>query len=252
MKLPASTWILILLALGLGGFVYYREVYQQGRSQVSQAQTQQLFDFKKEDIKQIAIELPKQTIELEKTTREINPWQLKNPYDVAANTGVVIFLVDLLVNSKIDRNIEISPTQLVEYGLDKPTAKLKISLQNNTKYELNLGRISFDEQFIYAQTSAKIINSDKVRVFLLPKSFQDAVVRETREWKNKDLTEEDKKIDTSDTNSTETNSTKNETQLNPKPKTVEKNRTEPKDDRDSSDNNRRSTQENKIKPNSKP
>jgi hypothetical protein len=221
MKLPASTWILILLALGLGGFVYYQEVYRQSRSQVSQTQTQQLFDFKKEDIKEIAIEMPKQTIKLTKTTREINPWQLKSPYNVAANTGVVIFLVDLLTNSKVDRTIEILPTQLSEYGLDKPIAKLKVLLPNNTKYELNLGRISFDEQLIYAQTPSKIPNSDRIRVLLLPKSFQDAVTREAKEWKNKDLTEEDKKIDTNDvnstqTNSTETNSTKNEAQLKSK------------------------------------
>jgi hypothetical protein len=198
MKLPASTWILILLALGLGGFVYYQEVYRSNQLAIDRSANNKLFDLKKEDIEKIAIVLPKQTIELEKTARDIDPWQLKKPNDVVANTGIVVFLVDLLVNTKRDRKIDVAPIQLVEYGLDKPTAKLEIRGQNDQKYELNLGRISFDEQFIYGLIPNRNNSSDKVQVLLLPKNFRDAVMRDPREWKNKDLTEEDRKIKTTD------------------------------------------------------
>jgi hypothetical protein len=85
MKLPASTWILILLALGLGGFVYYQEVYRSNQLAIDRSANNKLFDLKKEDIEKIAIVLPKQTIELEKTARDIDPWQLKKPNDVVAN-----------------------------------------------------------------------------------------------------------------------------------------------------------------------
>jgi hypothetical protein len=215
MKLPASTWILILLTLGLGGFVYYQEIYRPKQLAASQTEIGRLFSFNREEIKKIEIVTTKETIALEKTTRQVNPWQLKQPKDVAANTGVVIFLVDLLVNTKRDRIVEVSSTQLTEYGLDKPTAKIEIVLQNKQKYTLNLGRLSFDEQFIYAQIPNLTAKDDRLELLLLPKNFQDAVMRDSREWKNKDLTEEDKKIDTE-----APNSTTNQADLKPKTGTV--------------------------------
>jgi hypothetical protein len=223
MKLPTSTWILILLTLGLGGFVYYQEIYRPQQLAADRTEIGKLFAFNKEDIVKIAIVTPKETIELEKTAREVNPWQLKQPEDVAANTGVVIFLVDFLTNTKRDRIIEVTSTQLTEYGLDKPTAKLEIVLQNKQKYSLNLGRLSFDEQFIYAQIPDLNAKDDRLELLLLPKSFQDAVMRDPREWKNKDLTEEDKKIDTE-----APNSTTNEADIKPKTGTVKENKPEKK------------------------
>jgi hypothetical protein len=218
-KLPVSTWILIVLTLGLGSFVYYREVYNKPKQQILTTEAKKLFNFPKEEIKGITIERPRQKIELVKTARKINAWQMKKPEDVVANTGAVIFLVELLLDSQIDRTLTISSNQLAEYGLDKPTAKIIVLLQNSRTQTLILGRVSFDDRFIYGYRSDGVTQASEITLLLLPKTFQEAVTKETKEWQNKDLTEEDKKIEMQE--SIENNKPKN------KSSSIEENKIKP-------------------------
>jgi hypothetical protein len=182
MKLKKTTWILISLALLLGGFVYFYEIDRPQKQAETQANEQKLFAFQEEDLQQLTIKSQKETLRFDKTNRENNPWQMKQPEDVAANDASIAFLSDLLVKAKRDRSVKITSDRSKEYGLDKPLATIELQLKNGTRHQLILGQPDFEGQSLYA-----LIDSDpsdrEFDVTLVPKDFQYAVQRELSEWK---------------------------------------------------------------------
>ena len=55
MKLQQTTLILLLLALGLGGFVYFYEVRGATQRQEAKANEQQIFSFEEEQVQSFTV-----------------------------------------------------------------------------------------------------------------------------------------------------------------------------------------------------
>ncbi|NES85221.1 MAG: DUF4340 domain-containing protein [Moorea sp. SIO2B7] len=193
MKLQKTTWILLVIALALGGFVYFYEIQGKAKREAIQAKEKQIFDFDKEEIKSFKIEKKYQTLEFEQTDSETKPWQMKQPEDVQASDAAVSFLVNLLVKGKSDRSFTISSKQKQKYGLEQPIATVKINLKNEEKHELILGNPNFDNKFIYAQVDPSSQTDEEIKVFLVPIELKYGVEKEIEEWKQKE--EDEKKID---------------------------------------------------------
>ena len=188
MKLQRTTWILVALALVLGGVVYFYEIQVKPKQEAIQAKQKQIFDFEEKEIKRLTIEKEEQVLEFERTDDENNPWQMKQPEDVSASDASVSFLLDLLVEGKSDRSFTIPPNQSKEYGFEQPLATVKVQLENQETHELILGKTDFNEQFLYAQADPPSETEQELEIMLVPKNFQYAVEREFEEWKQ---TEED-------------------------------------------------------------
>lgn len=183
MKLQQTTWILVSIALILGGFVYFSEIQGQANQEAIAAKEKQVLNIQEKNIKKITIEKKEQTIELEKTKNNLSPWQMKKPENTPASDASVSFLVDLLVKGKSDRAFTTSSNQLQEYGLDRPIARVKIELQDRKNHELILGKPNLNDKFIYAQVDPDKQKQQELEVILVPKNFQYAVERELSEWK---------------------------------------------------------------------
>ena len=188
MKLQRTTWILVALALVLGGGVYFYEIQVKPKQEAIQAKQKQIFDFEEKEIKRLTIEKEEQVLEFERTDDENNPWQMKQPEDVSASDASVSFLLDLLVEGKSDRSFTIPRNQSKEYGFEQPLATVKVQLENQETHELILGKTDFNEQFLYAQADPPSETEQELEIMLVPKNFQYAVEREFEEWKQ---TEED-------------------------------------------------------------
>ncbi len=188
MKLQRTTWILVALALVLGGGVYFYEIQVKPKQEAIQAKQKQIFDFEEKEIKRLTIEKEEQVLEFERTDDENNPWQMKQPEDVSASDASVSFLLDLLVEGKSDRSFTIPRNQSKEYGFEQPLATVKVQLENQENHELILGKTDFNEQFLYAQADPPSETEQELEIMLVPKNFQYAVEREFEEWKQ---TEED-------------------------------------------------------------
>jgi hypothetical protein len=180
MKLPKTTWILILLALGLGSFVYFYEIKGKTQPTAIKAQKQKIFSFTANDVQSLTIKTKSTTLKLEKrNTTEKPAWEIRSPISAPANDAIVSYLMDLLVDGKIERTVSVLPTELPEFGLDKPVATIDIKLKNQQSHQLILGKAEFNNRFLYAQADA----NQNLNLLLVSQDFFNAVNRDISEWK---------------------------------------------------------------------
>jgi hypothetical protein len=180
MKFPKTTLILILLALGLGGFVYFHEIKGKNQQTEIKIQNQKIFAFTADDVQSLTIKIKETTLQLERrNTSEKPQWEIKSPISALANDAIVSYLMDLLVKGKSERTVLISSAELSEFGLDKPVATIDIKLKNQESHQLILGKGDFNNQFLYAQADS----NKNMNLLLVSKDFVNAVNRDISEWK---------------------------------------------------------------------
>ncbi|MCE2697881.1 MAG: DUF4340 domain-containing protein [Nostocales cyanobacterium LE14-WE4] len=180
MKFPKTTLILILLALGLGGFVYFHEIKGKNQQAEIKIQNQKIFAFTADDVQSLTIKIKETTLQLERrNTSEKPQWEIKSPISALANDAIVSYLMDLLVKGKSERTVLISSAELSEFGLDKPVATIDIKLKNQESHQLILGKGDFNNQFLYAQADS----NKNMNLLLVSKDFVNAVNRDISEWK---------------------------------------------------------------------
>ena len=185
MKLPKTTLILLLLALGLGGFVYFYEVRGAPTRQEAKAAEQQIFSFEEEQVQSFAVKTKEQTLEFERGSKGIK-WLIKAPNKTPASDAAVSYLMNLVVKGKSDRAIQVPVAQLQEYGLKQPQATIEVKLKNQTTHQLILGKPDFNRKFLYAQADSTVKSTGNVSVLLVPTDFENAVNRSLAEWKSQD------------------------------------------------------------------
>ncbi|MBE9035643.1 DUF4340 domain-containing protein [aff. Roholtiella sp. LEGE 12411] len=184
MKLPRTTLILILLALGLGGFVYFYEMKGSTQREEIKEKKQQIFSFGEDDVQSLTINTKNITLSLERNTQSSNPkWVIKSPTSVPANDAIVSYLMDLLVKGKSERTLSIPANQRGEFALDQPQATINITLKNQKNHQLILGKPDFSDRFLYAQTEPTAKPDGNIDILLVSKDFANAVNRELSEWR---------------------------------------------------------------------
>lgn len=183
MKLQKTTWILLIFALSLGGFVYFYEIKGAEKRAEIQEEQKRIFAFDKEQIQSFTIEKNSEMLEFERTEDQLNPWQMKQPENVTASDAAVSFLLDLIAGGKSEKVFSVPTNQLQDYGLDRPFATVNIQLKNNESHQIILGNPNFDNKFLYAQTDPQSNPEEELEVLLVPIDFQYGVERELSEWK---------------------------------------------------------------------
>ena len=142
-----------------------------------------LFSFKEEDVKNLKITTPSETIVLERSQDGKSKWLMKSPDNVPANDGTVAYLLNLLETEKSDRTLNVPQQQLSEFGLKQPRATIDITLNNQKTHKLVLGKPNFDNRFLYAQNNIATKPDGNIEVVLVSKNFENAVNRSLSEWK---------------------------------------------------------------------
>ncbi|MBN3894133.1 MAG: DUF4340 domain-containing protein [Nostoc sp. NOS(2021)] len=184
MKLPRTTLILILLALGLGGFVYFYEIRGATVREEIKEQKQQIFSFAADDVQSLTVKTKKLTLNLERSPESSNlKWLIKSPVSGPANDAIVSYLMDLLVKGKSERTLSTPAKELGEFALDQPQATINITLKNRQSHQLLLGKSNFNGRFLYAQTDPATKPDGNINVLLVSTDFANAVNRELSEWK---------------------------------------------------------------------
>ncbi|MEH1958937.1 MAG: DUF4340 domain-containing protein [Nostoc sp.] len=184
MKLPRTTLILILLALGLGGFVYFYEIRGATVREEIKEQKQQIFSFAADDVQSLTVKTKKLTLNLERNPKSSNPeWLIKSPVSEPANDAIVSYLMDLLVKGKSDSTLSTPAKELGEFALVQPQATINITLKNRQSHQLILGKSNFNGRFLYAQADPATKPDGNINVLLISTDFANAVNRELSEWK---------------------------------------------------------------------
>lgn len=187
MKLQRTTLILLLLALGLGGFVYFYEIQGASQRQQAEAKGQQIFSFEERQIQSLIVSTKGQRLEFERQDKYGKPtWLIKSPNQAPASNALVSYLMDLLVKGKSSRTIQVPADRLAQYGLDQPQATVEVKLNNQKNHQLLLGKPDFNRSFLYAQADPPTKPAGSVNVLLVSTDFENAVNRSLSEWKNPD------------------------------------------------------------------
>jgi Domain of unknown function (DUF4340) len=184
MKLQRTTLILILLALGLGGFVYLYEFNWKNQREEVKEKNQQIFSFAADDVQSLSVKTNSINVNLERNNSSDKPkWLLKSPEQTPASDASVSYLMDLLVKGTTNRILSVSTNQLSEFSLDKPQATIEVKLKNQKTHQLTLGKSDFNRRFLYAKTNLVTKPDGNVDVLLVSPDFENAVNRQLSEWK---------------------------------------------------------------------
>ena len=187
MKLKRNTWLLLFLALSLGGWVYFYEIRgAEKRSQIEAGQ-KKLFNVAEETVQKITIAKPAEILEFVRTDNKNKTWQMKQPEDVQASDASIAFLLDLVAKGKSDRSFTIPVSDLSQYGLDQTATKITIELNNQEIHTISLGNSNLSDRLVYAQVSSSTkkqeTTQEEIQIMLVPKNWHHAVNREVSEWK---------------------------------------------------------------------
>lgn len=192
MKLQRTTLILLFLALGLGGFVYFNEIQNTTQQQEAQAK-QQVFSFEAEQVQSFKVKTKEQTLLFERGEKDGKSiWQMLVPSNTLASDASVSYLMDLLVKGESNRTIQVAADQLQEYGLAQPQATIEVKLKNQQTHQLILGKPDFNRNFLYAQADPPAKPTRNVDVLLVSPDFENAVNRQLSEW-NQDVSDSSSK-----------------------------------------------------------
>lgn len=176
MKLKLSTLILLLVALGLGGFVYFFEVRGASQREAVQAE-KQLFGFTEDQVQAFTIKTKQQVLFFQRSNDQT--WQMQSPTQAPANDASVAYLLNLLATGTSERSLPVSANQRGEFGLDQPLAIVDVKLNNNETHQLILGKPNFNRSFLYAQADPR---ASQAQVLLVSTNFENAVNRPLSEW----------------------------------------------------------------------
>ncbi|WP_414753711.1 DUF4340 domain-containing protein [Anabaena sp. CCY 9910] len=179
-----KTLILLLLALGLSGFVYFWEIRGATQREEARENQRQIFSFTEDDVQSLTVKTQKLTVNLQRNQQSNQPkWLLKSPVSEPANEPIVSYLMDLLVKGKSTNTISTPPNQTAEFGLDQPQATININLKNQKTHQLILGKPDLNGRFVYAQADPITQANGNVNVLVVSIDFENAVNRELSEWR---------------------------------------------------------------------
>lgn len=211
MKLQRTTLILLVLALGLGSFIYFYEIQGAQQREAEEANQKQLFSFPEAAVQTLQVATPEATIRFVRVpkleTPEAKPdsqdptspdsppqpkslpqpqvWQMQVPKTMPANDATVTYLLNLLATSQRDRRFEVTSDQLVDYGLAQPQATVTVTLQDQTVHRLVLGGPNFNDTLLYALVDPPPIPEAEpitLEAVLIPTTFEYAAGRPLEEW----------------------------------------------------------------------
>ncbi|AFZ50311.1 DUF4340 domain-containing protein [Dactylococcopsis salina] len=177
-----TTLFLVLIALGLGGYVYWYEIKPQSQEETVTDSQQGLFSFEEDQVQKITIEREgKETLKFIRLETAASSWRMKQPEGTPVADSSIVFLLNLLIRDDSNKTFTVQTNQLEQYGLKNPSASISIELKDQTKHKIILGNPTFDEQGIYGQINPE--EEEETKVYILPIDFKSVVERPLSEWK---------------------------------------------------------------------
>ena len=182
MKLQKTTLVLILLALGIGSFVYFYEIKGATQRKEVKDKEQQIFAFEASDVQSLTVKTKNLAIKIESGDKSSKTkWLIKSPTVTPVSDAVMSYLINTLVKGKVERTLSVPTNQLGEFGLDQPQATINVKLKNQKTHQLILGKSDFNHRFLYAQADPVSTNGN-TNVLLVSTDLENAVNRKLSEW----------------------------------------------------------------------
>ena len=181
-----TTLFLVLLALGLGGYVYFNEIHSPPPEETETTAEETLLTFDHNEVQQITLDREEETLTL---IRSNEGWEMIEPEEAVAEESAIVFLLDLLTSETSSETFTVENPQLEAYQLSEPLVSIKIQLEDETEHTMMLGTTTFNEEEVYAQINPKEEEMQEVKI--IPINLKEAAERPLEDWKEEASQEEE-------------------------------------------------------------
>src|ERR1051326_417654 len=181
---PKTTIILLVIAVLIGGFVWYDHTHLKDTWEVEQQQKRVFPNLKSGDVTKLELHSTNGVIVVEKAG---DKWDMKQPYQVRANKSMVDAILSDL--EFLDAERAMTAKDLKEanetpagYGLEKPRIEATITVSGKTQ-TIKLG----DESKVGGNVYAAIAGSDKV--YVVPKRMVESLSKTVDDMRDRSVLE---------------------------------------------------------------
>ncbi len=181
MRGARSTLILLIVAVGLGAYVYLVELERPPASETPPPE--QLFELDAAEITDLEITAGDAQTAIRKDSAD--EWQLSAPVEARADEGQVSSMTRRLSSIDVRRVLEEGPVDLEPFGLAEPVVEVSFSVSDGTAHRLLIGNTTPTGVDRYA----KLGESD--RVVLIPASLESDFNKSTFDLRDKSILEFD-------------------------------------------------------------
>jgi hypothetical protein len=168
-----STLIVLILAVGLGGYVYFHEVKGGRTNAARREQASKLLGIAPAEVAALRIDHSGMHFDLQKKG---GSWYLLQPLQVPCDPRVIAAFLDTLAAAR--REDEVGRGDLVRYGLDSPAAVLEVDA-GGTTHRLQFGTIN------PLQTSVYVLVDDSKQVVLTTAALLTGSLNNAFGWRDK-------------------------------------------------------------------
>jgi hypothetical protein len=163
-----SLLILLIVALGLGAYIYFVESERDPAGTVTR---ESVFDVEREDITALTVRAAgaDDATALERTD---DGWTITAPAQARADQMTVDAILSAITAMQIERVIEENPTDLAQYGLEPAEVEVTFTTAGGASHTLAVGNATPTGSGMYARTG------DTPRLLLVP-SYHKASINKT-------------------------------------------------------------------------
>ncbi|MBI3825343.1 MAG: DUF4340 domain-containing protein [Candidatus Rokubacteria bacterium] len=173
-----TTAVLAVLLIALGAFYYVFEVRLGPGREEAEARKGRVFSVENKDVTALRMKRPADTVALK---REGDDWRLLEPVAARADRAKVEEAITALATTRSDREIEAAPRALADFGLDKPSAEVTVTLKDGKTLGLVLGARTPTGAWVYAREAGK------APVFTTSDSVQRLVTAPVADFRDKTI-----------------------------------------------------------------
>jgi hypothetical protein len=173
---PRNTLLLLLVLLGLGGYLYWVELPGQER----EAESKKLVSLKKDTVTGMTLTYPDHTIALEKNAE--GHWRLTQPVAADADDAVVTNMLTAIETADVSRSLDDVGDKLASYGLAPPEATVALTVKDGAAFPpLKIGKTTQIGSAAYLQ------KGDDPKVYIGTMAFQSGMKKQVKDLRDKTL-----------------------------------------------------------------
>lgn len=172
-----STLALLVVLAGLGGYIYYDS--NRDPSSVSSGLEKAFPTAKSEQIEEITVK--NDAGDSTTLKRDGSDWKISAPIDTKASSSDAVSIAGAVSSLELTRVVDENPTNLGEFGLEKPRIQIDFKGKDVPEGHLYIGEKSPTGAGVYARK-----NDDK-RVFLIAAHHESTFNRSTFDLRDKAL-----------------------------------------------------------------
>ena len=146
--------VLLILAAGLGGFFYYDTYSLEPRREKAESAKGRIWTVEPKDVEAVTVARKGEILRLKRAAD--GGWDMLEPVKTRGDRAVVDDMVTGLATARMDREIDPNPAKPADFGLDPPTAEVKLEVKGRAEpLVLRVGGKNPTGVWVYAREGAK-------------------------------------------------------------------------------------------------